>query len=170
MPKLTPTEEQEEAIQSIMDEPTHAALVASTTGAGKTVVSVEAFKRLNVNTALVIIPLNTIDSWKATFANQWPDFPVYTVTAKKPDDFERLQKGERGAYLIGREFFKIAATDLWHKKQALVNGKVVEVDDKDRPPKRAKRWDYKSINRHLDAVVADEALALTTPILSERGF
>lgn len=170
MPKLTPTDAQEEAIQSIMHEPTHAALVASTTGAGKTLLAVEALKRLDVRTVLVIIPLNTIDSWKATFANQWPDFPVYTVTAKKPEDFSRLQKGERGAYLIGREFFKIAATDLWHKKQALVNGKVVEVDDKDRPPKREKRWDYKSINRHLDAVCADEALALTTPVLSERGW
>ena len=156
MPKLTPTEAQEEAIQSIMNEPTHAALVASTTGAGKTLIAVEAFKRLDVNTVLVIIPLNTIDSWKATFANQWPDFPVYTVTAKKPEDFSRLQKGERGAYLIGREFFKIAATDLWHKKPYVVNGKAVEVDDKDRPPKRAKRWDYKSVNRHLDAVAADE--------------
>lgn len=156
MPKLTLTEAQREAVEAIVNEPTHAALVASETGAGKTVVSVEALKRLDVNTVLVIIPLNTIDSWKATFANQWPDFPVYTVTAKKPEDFSRLQKGERGAYLIGREFFKIAATDLWHKKQAVVNGKVVEVDDKDRPPKRAKRWDYKSVNRHLDAVVADE--------------
>ena len=87
MPALTPTEAQEQAIQSILDEPTHAALVASTTGAGKTLLAVEALKRLDVNTVLVIIPLNTIDSWKATFANQWPDFPVYTVTAKKPEDF-----------------------------------------------------------------------------------
>ena len=107
MPALTPTEAQEQAIQSIMDEPTHAALVASTTGAGKTLLAVEALKRLDVNTVLVVIPLNTIDSWKATFANQWPDFPIYTVTAKKPEDFSRLQKGELGAYLIGREFFKM---------------------------------------------------------------
>lgn len=55
---LTPTEAQEEAIQSIMDERSHAALVASETGAGKTLLAVEALKRLDVNTVLVIIPLN----------------------------------------------------------------------------------------------------------------
>lgn len=80
-------------------------------GLGKTLVSVEWAKRKGVDTAVVVCPLNTFDSWTREIESQYPGMPVRPLLNEKPyvGNFARLNKGERGFYLIGWEMMRTGA-------------------------------------------------------------
>lgn len=87
--------------------------IAYEMGLGKTLVSVEWAKRKgDIETIIVILPLSTIESWTKTFNEQWPDFPVREMDTKTKAGrlaFGDLEKGKRGAYLIGWELMRTGA-------------------------------------------------------------
>ena len=154
------TEHQKTSVERIATAPKNAALVADNTGAGKTITAVYTVIHplVNAERTLVICPISTMDSWAETF-NAHSDLPVHTVDSKTYEtELERLKKkGERGVWLIGREWFSTATTTLWHKKKVVQKGgKTVEVDDTDLPPKRPAKWKWSTYNRYLDAVIVDE--------------
>lgn len=107
MEALTPTAEQESAIQRMVSEPTRAALNGSTMGAGKTLTSVEVVKRLGAETVLLIAPLGTRLGWKVTFERQGVKLPFKWINSTK-DGKLALADWEwqiPGIYFVGVEYF-----------------------------------------------------------------
>ena len=105
MTRLTPTPEQDAAIERMASEPTRACLQISELGTGKTLMAVELALRLEAKQLLVIAPVGTHKGWEATLKGQgWPH-PIRPITPKTPGNHAALVAGEPGAYLVGREFF-----------------------------------------------------------------
>lgn len=111
MKPLTPTPEQEADITRVATEPTGAALCASDTGTGKTLLAVEVSKRLDSKVTLVIAPPNTRKGWADTFKRQGVPHPFRVIDAKHLDNFELLRNGEAGVYFVSRTFFALSGTD-----------------------------------------------------------
>ena len=157
------TGEQKASIEKIATEPTHAALIADTTGSGKTVVAVYTLLHplVDAKKTLVICPVSTFDSWRDTLEDHAPHLPVFDVNSKTyASALKQWQDPEAtGVWLIGREWFSTATTDLWHKKEVIQQGKLRKVDDKDKPPKRAAKWSWRKYGKLFDVVVYDEAHA-----------
>jgi SNF2 family DNA or RNA helicase len=78
---------------------------------GKTLVTVEWAKRKGINTAIIVAPLNTFESWRREFKSQWPDMPVYFLKndSKNVIAFKYLHEQKRGIYLIGWEMMRTGA-------------------------------------------------------------
>jgi len=126
--KLVPTREQESAIQRIANEPTRAALNASTMGAGKTLKAVEVSKLIGAKKILLIAPLNTRLGWKVTFERQGVKLPFKWINSTKEgkanlSDWDWQQEG---IYFVGVEYFvrlgwiKSARSSTWSKVPDLV--------------------------------------------------
>jgi superfamily II DNA or RNA helicase len=107
MEKLTPTEEQEEAIVKMVSNSSGGALNASTMGAGKTLKAVELFSRLGYTKVLVIAPLGTRLGWKVTFERQGVQLPFRWLNSTKDGKANLLgwELGEDGIYFVGTEYF-----------------------------------------------------------------
>jgi len=101
-------DDQEEAVQRMVSEPTKAALNASQYGVGKTVVTVEVARRLGGSVNLIICPIFTKKSWAKTILGQVPDADVRMIDSKKKgqENLNALLKLEPGWYIIGREYFR----------------------------------------------------------------
>ena len=157
------TGEQKASIEKIATEPTRAALIADTTGSGKTIVAVYTLLHplVNAKKTLVICPVSTFDSWRDTLEDHAPHLPVFDVNTKTyASALKQWQDPEAtGVWLIGREWFSTATTDLWHKKEVFQQGKLRKVDDKDKPPKRAAKWSWRKYGKLFDVIVYDEAHA-----------
>lgn len=113
---ITLDDDQEAAVQRMVNEPTRAALNASQYGVGKTVVTVEVAKRLGGSVNLIICPLFTKKSWAKTILGQVPDAEIKFVDNKTVGgriNMTDLLNAEAGWYIIGREFFRT--------KQDLIN-------------------------------------------------
>lgn len=109
MARLTPTPDQDAAIEQMRSEPTRACLQISALGSGKTLMAVELALRLKAKQLLVIAPVGTHKGWEATLKRQgWPH-PTRPITPKTPENHAALVAGEPGAYLVGREFFYLSA-------------------------------------------------------------
>lgn len=107
MQALTPTPEQEQAIEQMVSEPSRAALNGSTMGAGKTLKAVEVAKRLGAQTILLIAPLGTRLGWKVTFERQGVKLPFKWINSTK-DGKQALDDWmwqEPGIYFVGVEYF-----------------------------------------------------------------
>jgi superfamily II DNA or RNA helicase len=107
MNKLTPTPEQQQAIDKIVAEPSRAALNASTMGAGKTVKAVEVAIGLGAQTILVIAPLGTRLGWQVTFDRQGVELPFKWIrnTKEGKANLEDWTWGLPGIYFVGVEYF-----------------------------------------------------------------
>lgn len=107
MNKLTPTPEQQQAIDKIVAEPSRAALNASTMGAGKTVKAVEVARGLGAQTVLVIAPLGTRLGWQVTFDRQGIELPFKWIrnTKEGKANLEDWTWGLPGVYFVGVEYF-----------------------------------------------------------------
>jgi len=84
---------------------------ASEMGLGKTLMSVEWVRRKQANTVIIVCPLNVFDTWTREFNSQIPDMPVRLLINDKKNvaNFARLNKAERGVYLIGWEMMRTGA-------------------------------------------------------------
>lgn len=111
MKPLTPTPEQDADIEKVAHEPTGAALVASDTGTGKTLLAVEVARRRGAKVVLVVAPPNTRKGWADTFTRQGFEHPFRVIDAKNLGNFERLRQGEPGVYFVSRQFFALSGTD-----------------------------------------------------------
>lgn len=121
MEKLTPTPEQEEAIERMLDEPTRAALNASTMGSGKTLKAVEVVIRGEFQTVLLIAPLGTRLGWQATFERQGTNLPFRWINSTKAGQsaFEDWEWQIPGIYFVGVEYFVrmgVKNKTAWNKK------------------------------------------------------
>lgn len=106
MDRLIPDEEQEEAIERMVNEPTRAALNASQYGTGKTLVTIEVAGRLGGKINVIVAPLFTKYSWEQSIVRQYPDAVVKHINSRKAgrQAMEDLMNGEPGWYIIGREY------------------------------------------------------------------
>lgn len=146
LPPIELDPEQEEAVERMIVEPTHAALVASDTGTGKTVKVVEFIRRTNAQTVLLIAPPKTKGSarsgsgWLGTLIRQGIDLPFREITSDKTENFDLLRNNERGVYFISREFFTLSGSTL--------------VDEETEKVIRVQRWDWRKVKP--DVAVFDE--------------
>lgn len=120
MEKLTPTPEQQEAIDRMIAEPTRAALNASTMGAGKTLKAVEVVKGLGAETVLLIAPLGTRLGWQKTFERQGVTLPFKWINSTKAgkDNLSDWEWKQSGIYFVGVEYFVRlggANKNIWSK-------------------------------------------------------
>lgn len=111
---MTPTAEQEQAINEMLNNP--AGINGSDPGTGKTLMGVEVILRSWSTRSLVIAPHATWDNWRDTMIAQSDDaermLPCSNsrisedTTAKEcKANLQALLAGEDGHYFIGREFF-----------------------------------------------------------------
>lgn len=75
---------------------------------GKTLVSVEYAKALDLSTIIIVGPLNTELSWRKAFNSQWPDMPfsVLRNTKEHLPNVSNMHRGVRGAYFISWELMR----------------------------------------------------------------
>src|SRR5690625_1582140 len=106
--RMTPTPEQAEAIERMATEPTNAALNTSGMGTGKTLMAVETAKALGARVIVIVCPLGTRVGWERTLEAQGYRDPIRRIDSKKAgkEAWELLVKGEPGAYIVGREYFR----------------------------------------------------------------
>lgn len=109
---MIPTPEQDADIERIVSEPTRAALVAHSTGVGKTLVATEVALRLKADTVLIITPKNVVPNWTRHFEEQgWKHgFALIDGTKKGVAAFYDLKAGQSGVYMVGREFMALSGT------------------------------------------------------------
>jgi hypothetical protein len=101
-------QDQINAVDRMVNEPTRAALNASQYGTGKTVVTVEVGQRVAPNgVKLVVAPLFTKYGWQTTISGQYPDQSIKFINSKKSGQQALLDllAGVPGWYIIGREYF-----------------------------------------------------------------
>lgn len=105
---LTLDPEQKAAVERMAQEPTGAALNASETGTGKTLISVEMVRELDAKTVLIVGPANpgVRASWERTFAIQEIDLPFTNLTAKTRPEFDATNP-EPGIWYVSKEFMRI---------------------------------------------------------------
>lgn len=106
--RFTPRPEQESAIQEVLAHKSH--LCRGETGAGKTLIGVEAILRTQANIAVIICPLNTFSGWTKTFLRQsrgsvTPRILGSNAAGKRA--FEALARREPGVYLVSWERFRM---------------------------------------------------------------
>ena len=112
MGKLTPTPEQAEAIERIVNEKSGGVLQASDLGTGKTLMAVEAGLQFAPNGIIVVsAPLHTYYGWFDTLFGQTNGTQQLRLVDKKSKrgkgNLEALQWGVAGWYFVGREFFRL---------------------------------------------------------------
>lgn len=129
-----------------------AVLNASDTGAGKTALSAEVLHKVNANTVLLVVPVNTIDSWEEEIQTR-TTLSVYKIdsSVQGKANYEKLKDGSRGAYIVGREFFALSATSLQPKLK----------DDGTYTKGREALWSWTKVNRNLDVVIVDEGHSMS---------
>jgi len=102
-------DEQEAALQYMLrPESDNAALLAWDMGLGKTRTGVLLVKAQNTECVLVVIPLQTMESWKETVEQEHPSLPVFVINSSKPGKaaLAGFQWRSHGAYLITHEYWE----------------------------------------------------------------
>ena len=161
-------EEQEAHALRMAQEPTGAALDASTMSAGKTVVALRTAELRAAQTVVVVAPLNTRAGWEGTLRRGWlpnedrgfNELPFYWIRNHKSaeDIILRLQFGEPGVYFIGREYAVTIGWDVLGKKPALDKNDQPKINKKTGKPmmkvvkKRNKFWE----SIRPDMLIVDE--------------
>lgn len=112
MKALSLTPEQEAKVEAVVAQRDgfRAALDVSDTGTGKTLCAVEAVKRLDPGTVLVVGPAKPqiVAAWRDTFARQGFDRPFKRIDSKHLSFFDELCAGVPGVYYVGREYLGLS--------------------------------------------------------------
>lgn len=107
---------QKAAVQRLIEEPTKAALIASTTGAGKTAIALTFASQKDINTILVIAPgdtfRNPLDGWQSEVETNLPHLKdkQYIIESKHLDYVEDLKNGVPGVYYITHTYFTLCGS------------------------------------------------------------
>lgn len=112
----------------MINEPTRAALNASTMGTGKTLKAVEVAKGIGAETILLIAPLGTRLGWKVTFERQGVTLPFRWINSTKAgkEAFSDWYWQLPGIYFVGVEYFARLGwqgklrTDAWMRNPDMV--------------------------------------------------
>ena len=107
-PPLKPYPYQQRDIDRIVENG-GSGIIATQVGGGKTLVAIEAAKKLGVKNVLVIAPKGTHKrAWQRTIERQIPNASVNYInsTKKGKEAFTQLRDGASGWYLISPEFFR----------------------------------------------------------------
>lgn len=149
LPPLTPTPEQMAVIWKAAYEPTNANLDTSSTGAGKTLTSIEIAKLRKVQTMLVIGPKGTRTGWQLTAERQSLDLPFRWIrnTVDGMNAYQELKANKPGLYFIGVEYFVSMGWDRVDTGRTTKEGKPIKEN------KRNKIW----AAVYPDMIVVDEA-------------
>lgn len=110
---FTPNEHQEKAIAQILRD--KRTLVKGGTGAGKTLVGVEAMLRAGTKINLIVAPINTYTGWAKTLLRQSKGEHVLRfIDARKAgkEAHEALASSEPGFYFVGTERMR---TQTWYR-------------------------------------------------------
>lgn len=151
---LTPHEYQEDRIDSILLEPTKAALCADSPGAGKTLTATEIIIRGGFKRVLIVGVKDTFDSWTETVAAQSDGGIVLRrldSTAAGKRAMNDFLEGSDGIFFTGSQY--LVRQDWEYTPTGMVdeNGKSIN--------ERTQRKVYKKM-RELDLVVIDEIQCL----------
>lgn len=120
--RLTPTVEQEEAINKMVSTESGAAINGSEMATGKTLMAVEVAKRRSASRILIIAPTHTKLSWIKTFRRQGAKHEFYVLDNKKRkvsvaawDELRKMETNPEtrkkehagvGIFFITRELFR----------------------------------------------------------------
>lgn len=169
MTRMTPYDYQEDAIQRILAEPTHSALVGSEVGRGKTLLAAEVALRAGWRRVLLIGVVHTFGQWDDTFSGQSEG----AVRLRKLDsskagraNYEAFLAGEDGIFFSGMQWLQ--AQDWKHQDKLDFEGNPIPKLDKKTGQPTGKferqrvhletfRKMSKRINGGLDAIIFDEA-------------
>lgn len=126
MARLTPTPHQEQVIQRMLAEPTHAGLNGSELGTGKTCVAAEVMHRANTGVNLITAPLHTLDGWAKAVDGQMGQEIRFANNKNKAGRLalDELMWGKAGTYFLGREYARLldwsnVPLDFWVSDEAL---------------------------------------------------
>lgn len=154
------TDEQRAAVDQMAAEPTRAALNASTTGVGKTVMTVELARAIGAKTVLIIAPPNTRKGWKSTFERQGLGLPFVEISSAHLDKYDDLKVGVPGVYFISRTYFALSGTSLKPKAKIDPKTKQVVKDAEGNVVMTKGRVQQFKWNVHPDLAVYDEVQAV----------
>lgn len=105
---LVPTDEQRAVIDSILAEPTRAALNGSDVGTGKTIMATCAALEMGAKLTVISAPLHTRYGWHDTIMRQTGyEANFHWVNSKNKagrEAMSNLQWGKPGFYFLGREY------------------------------------------------------------------
>lgn len=142
MTRMTLYPDQQVDLDRMVAEPTRACLNASTTGVGKTVMTIELIRGIDAKTVLIIAPPNTSRSWKATAEQQEIGLDFKVIDSKHPQHFTDLESRVPGIYFVSREYFLLSGTSLSSKP--VVDKKTKEPQfNEDGTPKMTKGREIK---------------------------
>lgn len=106
---LVPYDWQEADLRKICKSigPEAGALVVSAPGAGKTLIGVEAIKRMKPSTVLIIAPPSThAGAWGKTLRRQGIDLPIHRLVGTPAKElFGKLMWGQPGVYITSAQWF-----------------------------------------------------------------
>lgn len=139
-----PRPKQEAAIQRILSEPTHGAIVGSRTGKGKTLIATEVVLRGGFTRTLIVGIRDTASQWANAFAEQSEgvaDVRVINSTKAGSAAFAAFMAGEPGTYFTGAQY--LTSKD-WER---------VEVADE---TKTVHKGVFRKLKLPVDAVIVDE--------------
>lgn len=111
--KLSSHDYQTEAIDAVLRD--KRTLIKAPTGAGKTLVGVEAILRAGTKVNLIIAPLHTFTGWEHTFRRQGgADLQFIDARKKGKEAHEALAMEIPGNYFIGRERLRTQSWTGWN--------------------------------------------------------
>lgn len=128
---------QEKYCQSVVNS--EANLLGLGTGQGKTVIAVEACRRLDIQRAFIVAPRNTEHSWQKTVAAQHGSLPFRRIdsSAQGKRNAAAFDAGEAGYYFVTWEFMRGKPVGYWDK----INVDIVIADEIHRMQNRnSKSW------------------------------
>lgn len=156
--------EQEEAIQLMLAEPTHAVCNASTMSAGKTVITSEWIIRSGVQRVLIIGVKDTAKQWAAALSDQSDgEIQLRRIDGTKAgrSNLASMLSGESGVFFSGSQF--LTTQDWEHRDKLDADGEPIpEVDRKSgeltgkNVRERVHKRIFKKMKTQLDALVVDE--------------
>jgi hypothetical protein len=147
---LTPTPEQQEAIEAIAADDSAGAIIGAEIGAGKTLITVEAGLERFATRWLIVAPLPVFENWEKTIAGQGDGARLRACGRKKiagipkkecEQNLADFMAGKPGFYFMGREFWITQDWETYINK----NGK------------RARRQKHAYKKARVDVLVFDEA-------------
>lgn len=165
---LIPRPEQREAIDTLLSNPSEAALLGAGMGTGKTLIATQYCKEVGAQTVLIAGPLQTMGApiqegderhkgWWGTFQRQQVplNFRQIDSTLAGKKALADLQWGVPGVYFVGQELF---ARWGWRTEDKIVKGKPVQkwnakkgVWETEQIKVRTTIWDFK-----VDVFIFDE--------------